>query len=609
MALFGHVRFAAGSDVGRRRSNNEDAYGVFPSIGAFCVADGMGGGDDGEVASAAAVKAVESFATSHPHPLPKAWTRDSMIRAIRTALDSASGWIFRRAEDHELKGCGSTFVSILLNATDPSAAVALHAGDSRLYRIRDGEIVQLTRDHSPAAMIGADDEKEVNPMFRGMILRAVGVRPAVELEETNVDVRPGDRFLLCSDGLYRMVPERKIIELTAAAPDPQAAIDSLIAAANAAGGVDNVTAELLEIGELPDAVEGEELPEIIPDGVGVPQDDRPTGDTDPGTGFNFDTVGSLSSRTSMNDNTFTSGGMPIGVTAQTGPESDSRAKSSLDVKGLLHGKAIVLSALAAIGIAVVLAVAAWLASSPAVPAEPPHPPVVVEDTPPELSPEPPPEDNERIAKRGKLVADIEDLLTDMPVADRRERLNAAKALLNKDSEDEKLIGDEVAAEYRVKISSAEGCSVAEIKNKCRVAVTIDGNVIPAGRTLPIRYEAGTKPNDWNARSEEHEAALALPADFDGITIDVAEEMFVSADKELEHGREIERRKNRMNLYYVLEGLLKDDDVRTRLEHLDDAQKLLDDDENGARLFKEGERAKYRKKIERLREITKKEDPQ
>ena len=251
MTLFPHIRFAGRSDIGRKRKNNEDAFGLFPKEGIFCVSDGMGGGDDGEVASAATIKAVEDFCTANPLPAPQTYAMDDLACGIGRAIGEASGWIYRRTQEKNLKGCGATFVGVCLDAANPSLAMALHAGDSRLYRIRGRGIQQITKDHSAAELIGAKNESDVNPMFRGMILRAVGVQPTVEIERTPLPLKPGDRILICSDGLSRMVPDKKILSIVRANSDLDAAVDALIAAANAAGGIDNITAVMVELGELP----------------------------------------------------------------------------------------------------------------------------------------------------------------------------------------------------------------------------------------------------------------------------------------------------------------------------------------------------------------------
>ena len=283
MSLFPHIRYAAKSDIGRKRKNNEDSFGVFPDLGVYCVADGMGGGDDGEVASAATVGALEKYAKEHPLPPDRTYPIDGMTAAIAAQVNSASAWIFARAKSKRLKGCGSTFVGICLDASRPDKAVAMHAGDSRLYRIRGRSIQQITKDHSAAELIGAKDEKDINPMFRGMILRAVGIQPTVEVEKTLVPLKEGDKILICSDGLCRMVPDKAMLSIVRKSADLESAVNDLVQAANDAGGVDNRTVELIEVGKMPPAVPTVAMPAggavndapSTQDTVG----DTPTGDT------------------------------------------------------------------------------------------------------------------------------------------------------------------------------------------------------------------------------------------------------------------------------------------------------------------------------------------
>lgn len=249
---FAHLRAAALTDIGRRRKNNEDAFGAFPEQGVWCVADGMGGGDDGEVASAAVVKSIDAGLSDLPIPSAGAFPAALVVRTVEEAVAEASDWIFRRAKKKGLKGCGSTFVGVVFDATNPRSAVVLHVGDSRLYRLRGRDFRQITKDHSVAEMMGVKDETRLNPMFRGMILRSVGVESAVEIDRTPMSVEENDVVLVCSDGLTRMVPDRRIAEiLRDASVSAEETARRLVAAANEAGGIDNVTVEVVRVGALP----------------------------------------------------------------------------------------------------------------------------------------------------------------------------------------------------------------------------------------------------------------------------------------------------------------------------------------------------------------------
>jgi protein phosphatase len=233
------------TDVGRVRSENQDACTELRhASGArlWVVADGMGGHQGGATASRLALEA-----------LGEAFAREPRVGAewLRRSLEEANARIYRAAgRSPDLFGMGTTCVALLLSA-DGAAWVA-HVGDSRAYRLRDGELRPLTADHSAVAelerrgLISAA-EAAVHPR-RNELLRSIGVESDVEVDVAPVDVRPGDRLLLCSDGLCGVVPESEIAALLGAGPPAQAA-RALVDAANARGGPDNVT---VVIGALPE---------------------------------------------------------------------------------------------------------------------------------------------------------------------------------------------------------------------------------------------------------------------------------------------------------------------------------------------------------------------
>jgi protein phosphatase len=250
---FSYVSCAALTDVGRKRKNNEDNYGTFPDAGVFCVADGMGGARDGEVASRIVVEhlagALRNWEKISP-PIPI----EDRLALVDKCLDAASLWINQYAASHDAAGCGTTFVGVVFDPGKPGHAVAVHAGDSRLYRIHRHKITQITCDHSVANMTGVKNENELNPVFRNMILRAVGIKPAVELERTSFEVASGDWVLICSDGLTKMIDDKAIAKIVTAAEGGKAAVHTLVAEANRCGGRDNVTVILLHVGDLPPAL-------------------------------------------------------------------------------------------------------------------------------------------------------------------------------------------------------------------------------------------------------------------------------------------------------------------------------------------------------------------
>ena len=290
---FAHLESVELTDVGRRRKNNEDAVLRLPDHGVFCVADGMGGVQGGEVASKATVDALRSVFSESPDA-PFAVTCPASARLVARALNHASQWIKARSDERGLTGSGSTAVVIAFDQFNPSKAVILHAGDSRAYRFRADKLVQLSADHSVAAAAGLPDDKDLPAMFRGVITRAVGLENVVRLEETPTDVLAGDLFLLCSDGLSKMVSDKHLHKLVHKHLDDdlQALAKVLIDEALRAGGEDNVSAVLVRVAkELPPAstqalpprtleLEAEEVGGGAPHSPSVAYDDEaPTAET------------------------------------------------------------------------------------------------------------------------------------------------------------------------------------------------------------------------------------------------------------------------------------------------------------------------------------------
>ncbi|MEI6515075.1 MAG: protein phosphatase 2C domain-containing protein [bacterium] len=262
---FSYLFSAELSDVGHRRKNNEDSLVSLPEYGVFCVADGMGGVQGGEVASKASVDALEKEFTESPDAA-YAVTADASAKLVERALNSASNWIKERAEGLGLSGTGSTAVVLVFDRVTPSQGLALHAGDSRAYRLRGDKLIQLTTDHSVAAAAGLPDDSSLPAMFRGVITRAVGLDRQVQLEATAFDVMPGDIFLLCSDGLSKMVSDRRIQKLLrkhAADSLPDVA-KVLVDEALEEGGDDNVSVVLIRVAaELPKGPTMEIPPETL----------------------------------------------------------------------------------------------------------------------------------------------------------------------------------------------------------------------------------------------------------------------------------------------------------------------------------------------------------
>ncbi len=250
---FAYLESADRTDVGKRRKNNEDAILALPGNGVFCVADGMGGVQGGEVASKATVDALAEAFTVWPEAR-FALTAAASARLVERSLNRASRWIKDRGEERGITGTGSTAVVLVFDRAEPSRALVLHAGDSRAYRYRADKMVQLSADHSVAAAAGLPDDNSLPAMFRGVITRAVGLDRNVALETTPTDVAPGDLFLLCSDGLTKMLNDRQIQKLLRHHRDDalEQVVGVLIDEALKHGGEDNVSAIVVRVGkELP----------------------------------------------------------------------------------------------------------------------------------------------------------------------------------------------------------------------------------------------------------------------------------------------------------------------------------------------------------------------
>jgi protein phosphatase len=221
------------SDTGRQRSANEDSFFVRAPI--FVVADGMGGAQAGEVASKAA---ADAFDVDLPDGPPEQVLRETILTANRTIHELARA-------DPSRAGMGTTLTAAIVDAVGEEVAIG-HVGDSRAYRLRAGELEQLTRDHSLVEEMRrkgqiTDAQAEDHPQ-RSIITRALGPEPEVEPDLQTVAAAAGDVFLICSDGLTTMLGEEQIAKLLAGASSMSAAVRALVDEANRAGGRDNITA-------------------------------------------------------------------------------------------------------------------------------------------------------------------------------------------------------------------------------------------------------------------------------------------------------------------------------------------------------------------------------
>jgi PPM family protein phosphatase len=221
------------TDTGRQRNANEDSFFVRAPI--FVVADGMGGAQAGEVASKTA---AEAFDRDLPDAPPE--------RTLRETIEAANREIHEHARaDSALAGMGTTLTAAIVDAQKEEVGIG-HVGDSRAYRLRDGKLERLTRDHSLVEEMRrkgqlTDAQAEDHPQ-RSIITRALGPEPEVDVDVHTVPAQPGDVFLLCSDGLTTMVDDGRIARILAGATSMAAAVRTLVEEANRAGGRDNITA-------------------------------------------------------------------------------------------------------------------------------------------------------------------------------------------------------------------------------------------------------------------------------------------------------------------------------------------------------------------------------
>ncbi len=242
------------TDTGRQRHANEDSY--FARAPVFVVADGMGGAQAGEVASKTA---ADAFERDLPDGAPETILRETITSANREIHELAK-------DDPSRAGMGTTITAAMLDAEAEEVAIG-HVGDSRAYRLRNGSLELLTRDHSLVEEMRrkgqiTDEQAEEHPQ-RSIITRALGPEAQVEVDLQTVPALPGDVFLLCSDGLTTMIGEQRIERLLAGAGSLDAAVRALIDDANREGGRDNITAVAFRLDDAAAPAEAAEHPTLV----------------------------------------------------------------------------------------------------------------------------------------------------------------------------------------------------------------------------------------------------------------------------------------------------------------------------------------------------------
>ncbi len=249
------IRYAAKTDVGMKRTHNEDYFSLIEDEQLFIVADGMGGHASGEVASKLAADTIGEFyqRTSEDEEATWPYKMDRSLSYIENrlvcAIRLANLRIFETASRNlRYKGMGTTLVSSLVCGDKIYVG---HVGDSRCYRVRSGGISQLTRDHSlledyKEAKPDMTPEEEANFPHKNVITRALGMRDTVQVDISVHQIESGDVYVLCSDGLSGMVTDDEINGMVGTSESLERAVAELVDGANRAGGTDNVTTLLLQ---------------------------------------------------------------------------------------------------------------------------------------------------------------------------------------------------------------------------------------------------------------------------------------------------------------------------------------------------------------------------
>ena len=235
------VSAAGQTDTGQRRKKNEDSYVILDDQNLFVVADGMGGHAGGEVASKIAVDTIaaafkaNTFAGERYANVPRRGSE------LALAVQMANEAIYARAKvEHDLEGMGTTVVAARFSPNKQRLYIG-HVGDSRCYRLRDGELRQVTTDHTMGA-------SGITGPLADRLERAVGIAPAVKVDVIIARPLPNDLYLLCSDGLSKMVELERMREILVADKNNlDKSASNLVAEANAVGGRDNITVILVQV--------------------------------------------------------------------------------------------------------------------------------------------------------------------------------------------------------------------------------------------------------------------------------------------------------------------------------------------------------------------------
>ncbi|MGB9802603.1 Stp1/IreP family PP2C-type Ser/Thr phosphatase [Desulfofundulus sp.] len=237
------MKWSQASDAGLVRRVNEDSLCVEPGLGLFAVADGMGGHRAGGIASRTAIAELVRFLKAH-HPLP-----DDPGNLLVQGVQEANRLVYQLSSSSaSYRGMGTTLTAVLVAKEYLHLA---HVGDSRVYLLRGGKILQLTEDHSLVQELvrlgGLSEEQARCHPQRNVLTRALGIEPRLEVDGGQVKLHPGDKVLLCTDGLTVHLPPHEIGTLVEKNPDLNRAVKKLVEVALERGGSDNITVILMAV--------------------------------------------------------------------------------------------------------------------------------------------------------------------------------------------------------------------------------------------------------------------------------------------------------------------------------------------------------------------------
>ncbi len=251
---FNYISSAAVTDAGLVRKHKEDSFLALPERGAFAVADGMGGGQDGEVASKMVVDALRQALEDTSGESPGVCKY-----ALQQALHLVNGQVCRYAREHQYSAMGSTVVLFMANPWDAERAFCCHVGDSRLYCFHNDELFQVTCDHSLGMELRRQDAEKaerLSPKLARSLTRSIGGSAMLAPEWQEVAVTAGDFFLLCSDGVYGELGEAGLEQIFRKLKSPDEIVKSLKDKVLQYGASDNLTAVCLEVkAPLPDKIQ------------------------------------------------------------------------------------------------------------------------------------------------------------------------------------------------------------------------------------------------------------------------------------------------------------------------------------------------------------------